>query len=237
MSSHEKLPFLLSNPHAGLRIPPEVQSCCILSQKDIVEDGDEGAGEIYDLASYVQECISADIARAIVDLNRSRDDFRPDGVVKTQTCWKVPVYSTYPSKLIIERLLKQYYDPYHQRLRELAGSVRMGVDCHTMAAQAPPIEADHGQERPWVCLSDLNGNSLPRGWMDILHDCFSRQFEGRVRVNHPFQGGYITRSHHHEMPWLQLELTRAPIFSPEQKRSRVLASLQNFWETLRKEES
>ncbi|MGC9327021.1 MAG: N-formylglutamate amidohydrolase, partial [Candidatus Hinthialibacter sp.] len=70
MNDRDKLPFLLSNPHSGLRIPPKVQSNCILSHKDIVEDGDEGAAEIYNLAPFVQECIKADIARAIVDLNR-----------------------------------------------------------------------------------------------------------------------------------------------------------------------
>ena len=41
------LPLLLSAPHAGLIIPPEVQDLCALSKEEIIEDGDEGAAEIF----------------------------------------------------------------------------------------------------------------------------------------------------------------------------------------------
>ena len=40
-----KLPILLSVPHAGGKIPPEVADICRLTDKDVREDGDEGADD------------------------------------------------------------------------------------------------------------------------------------------------------------------------------------------------
>jgi N-formylglutamate deformylase len=88
-----KMPLLISVPHAGLRIPEVVRSICVLSERDIIEDGDEGAADVYDLAPEVLKYVRTDVARAIVDMNRAEDDRRADGVVKTHTCWNVPVYS------------------------------------------------------------------------------------------------------------------------------------------------
>jgi N-formylglutamate amidohydrolase len=36
------LPLLISVPHAGLRVPREVEKQCILSEEEIIRDGDEG---------------------------------------------------------------------------------------------------------------------------------------------------------------------------------------------------
>jgi N-formylglutamate amidohydrolase len=60
-----KLPILLSVPHSGWKIPPEVQDICILTKKDILEDGDVGAAEIYyPLKEEVETFITTDIGRA-----------------------------------------------------------------------------------------------------------------------------------------------------------------------------
>ena len=93
-----KLPILLSVPHAGWKIPSEVEDICVLGQKEILEDGDVGAAEIYNpLKKKVEAFVTTKIARAIVDMNRAEKDFWKDGVIKTHTCWDVPVYKTFPS--------------------------------------------------------------------------------------------------------------------------------------------
>jgi N-formylglutamate amidohydrolase len=46
-----------------------------------------------------------------------------------------------------------------------------------------------------------------------------------VTLNEPFRGGYITRHHASEMPWLQLELSRAPFATNAEKRGAVLEAL------------
>ena len=219
------LPILISVPHAGLRIPHEIGDTCCLTSSEIAEDGDEGAAEIYAVESDVAHFVTTDIARAIIDLNRSKDDRRKDGVVKTHTCWDVVVYSRFPSEDLIETLLAAYYDPYHERLTQLADrAIRLAVDCHTMAAIGPPVAPDPGIERPWVCLSNADG-TCPQNWLDGLKNCFEAQFGPHVSVNDPFKGGYITRTHAVEMPWIQLELSRAPFLTNAEKRERVLRAL------------
>jgi N-formylglutamate deformylase len=223
-----KLPLLLSVPHAGLRVPAEVERYCALTPREIAADGDEGAAEIYALESQVAAFQTSGVARAIVDLNRAPGDRRPDGVVKTHTCWNVPVYREFPPEEVVEALLDRYYRPYQQGLTRLAGGEAMlGVDCHTMLAKGPPIGPGPGIERPWVCLSNGEG-TCPQPWIESLRQCFEELFEGPVTINDPFGGGYITRTHAAEMPWVQLELSRGPFLDLAAKRQRVLTALTNW---------
>ena len=41
------LPLLISVPHAGLRVPPEVADRCLLTAEEVAADGDVGVAEIY----------------------------------------------------------------------------------------------------------------------------------------------------------------------------------------------
>jgi N-formylglutamate amidohydrolase len=224
-----KLPLLASVPHAGLRVPEEAAPYCILTPEQIAEDGDVGAAEIYALEPELEAYVSTGIARAIVDLNRAEDDRRPDGVVKTHTCWNVPVYRELPPEQLVQRLLDRYYRPYHARLSELAGTgVRLGVDLHTMAATGPPVGPDPGRERPWVCLSNADGTTCAPDWLEALKECFEVGFGKNVRLNDPFKGGFITRSHAAELPWIQVELSRGPFMANTQKRRAVLEALTQW---------
>lgn len=221
------LPLLLSVPHAGLRVPEEVESLCILSLREIIEDGDEGAAEIYSLSAEVDRFVTTDVARAILDMNRAPEDRRKDGVVKTHTCWDVPVYGEFPSEPVIQGLLDRYYHPYHERLTTAAAGMVLGVDCHTMAAKAPPIGPDSGAERPDLCLSNADG-TCPEQWFESLAVCLERSFARPVSRNDPFQGGYIIRSHASELPWVQVELSRAPFLSNEEKRTAFLEAISRW---------
>ncbi len=223
-----KLPLLISVPHAGLWIPPEVRGICALTPQQIAADGDEGAAEIYDLKEEATAFVTTDVARAIVDLNRDEDDRTPDGVVKTHTCWNVPVYDEFPGEEVIEALLDRYHRPYHTRLRDLArADVKLGLDCHTMAAKGPPVGPDAGLDRPWICLSNADG-TCPQDWLESLASSFRRILEGPVSLNVPFKGGHIIRSHAAELPWIQMEVSRAPFMSCPDKRSLLVSVLREW---------
>lgn len=222
------LPLLLSVPHAGLLVPHEVKKLVILSEQQIIEDGDEGAAEIYrPLEKVAAAFVTTKVARAIVDINRAEDDRRQDGVIKTHTCWNVPVYDESPSDDLIEGLLEKYYRPYHAQLSQFPEGIKLGVDCHTMAAKGPPIGPDPGQTRPAICLSNADGTCSPE-WLEFLAECFSKAFEAEASINHPFKGGYIIRAHAKELPWVQLDLSRAPFLSNPEKSKRVLESLKHW---------
>jgi formiminoglutamase len=229
------LPVLISLPHGGLDVPESLRGNCLLSLEQIVQDGDEYAREIYaPLEVEAAAFVDTGIARAVLDMNRAEDDMRKDGVVKTHTCWDVPIWRKPLAKAEIERLLEEHHRPYHRRLSELAGraDILLGVDCHTMAASGPPVGPDPGVERPQVCLGDAGGESCPGQWMEILRSAFSARFPGRVTINEPFSGGYITRRHGGEMPWVQLELSRGDFANPGQKAEWVRGALAEALERI-----
>ena len=225
------LPLVVSVPHAGLRVPAEVASVCALAPEEVAADGDGGAAEIYSFEAEVGALVTTGVARAIVDMNRARHNRRADGVVKTHTCWNVGVWRRPLSQAEVEGLLDAYHAPYHEQLTELglSGEWVLGVDCHTMAATGPPLGPDTGRDRPWVCLSNGDG-TCPQGWIETLQEGFQQQLDGPVKVNDPFRGGHITRSHAAEMPWIQIELSRAPYLSNKDKRKAVRAALQHWAE-------
>ena len=225
------LPFLISLPHAGTEVPPEVEPLNLLTPGQIAADGDGGADSIYiRLRDHVRHFVFAGIARAYVDLNRGEEDIRMDGVVKTHTCWGEPIYSSPVSRELVGILIQKYHRPYHRRLEALAGQgVILGIDCHTMAETGPPLGPDTGETRPHVCLGDAHGTSCPSPWTRILAKCLEGYFQGDVRINRPFAGGWITRRQHRFMPWIQLELSRAPFATDVEKGERVLKALRRFY--------
>lgn len=222
------LPFLISVPHAGLRVPPEVVDICLLEEQDIVDDSDVGAlGIYYPLREKVAAFVTADIARAIVDMNRREDDMRKDGVVKTHTCWGVPIYKEIPSEEVISLLIQNYHRPYHAKLSQFNSNILMGIDCHTMAEVGPPVGPDPGSKRPRACLS--NGNTTcPDEWIDLMAECFEDSYNTEININSPFKGGHIIRSHANAIPWIQVELSREPFIENKEKGARFLSAIQNF---------
>lgn len=222
-----RLPLLVSLPHAGLEAPVEVAGDHRLSASEIAEDGDVQAAEIYALREHVARFVTTPIARAFVDMNRAPDDIRKDGVVKTHTCWDVPVWHEAPNAAALQQLLTRYHAPYHRALSACAGSVIAAVDCHTMAAFGPPVGPDPGVERPRACIGVADG-TCPAEWAEALADQLRRYLGGPVRINDPFKGGYIIRQHAAEGPWLMVELSRATDIPVEHKRLAFLAALTGW---------
>ena len=221
------LPLLVSVPHAGLKIPQEIEQYCALTQEQILDDSDEGAAEVYSFKPEVAGYVTTDVARVIVDVNRAETDRSPDGVVKTRTCQDVPVYCQIPPPELQETLIERYYRPYHNQLTELAARASLGFDCLAMLTIGPSVGPDAGCQRPNICLSNADG-TCPQDWFDKLIRCFEESFGIQVSVNEPFRGGHIIRTHASELPWVQVELSRAPFLSFAEKRKRVLEALSAF---------
>ena len=99
-----------------------------------------------------------------------------------------------------------------------APGVVLGLDCHSMAEQAPPIEAQSGCRRPLVCLGNAYGRSCEMRYAETLATCFREVFalqEEQVTLNEPFSGGFITRTYgNNPIPWIQLEINRSLYLRP-----------------------
>lgn len=229
-----QLPILISVPHAGTRIPPEVNGLCLLSQSDILTEYDAGSDTIYcSLEEHVTGFCTTDIARSLVDLNRAPDDIGGNGVIKSHTCRNVPVYRHFPDKNLVQQLLDRHYMPYHEKLSAAASTdtIKLGIDCHTMSAVGPPVSPDPGRERPLVCLSNANG-TCRQEWLDSLATCLAAAFKEKIAINAPFRGGHIIRTHAAEIPWLQVEISQTEAYSDDFKKNCLLEGLHRFCHTL-----
>jgi formiminoglutamase len=242
--SSSSLPFLISIPHGGDKIPEEVRDDIDLTQKDIFYDGDSLARELYDFKEMVTAIVDTSVARAVVDVNRAPDDLppdNPDGVIKTLTLQGKSVYKsgTFPTDEILRILLKKYYFPYHNKIAVLLReyNIKLALDCHTMFEYSPPIYDNPGQARPLVCLSnrgDEKGMPNEKGaiitcrpeWIQALASSFSMVFamEGEVRINSPFLGGYTCQYHfcNTGTPWIQIELNRRLYLSSSHSNGRSM---------------
>ncbi len=224
------LPVLISVPHGGEVIPPEIAGCVALSYRDIFIDGDALTRIIYDVKNDVEAFIEMPIARAIIDLNRDPGDRPPqnaDGVVKTCTTMLKPVYKNgmFPDERLVRRLMDQYYYPYHREIDELQhkNEFIISLDCHSMLRESPPISGQKSTQRPIICLSnggDENGEGIngcmttcPPELLRKMAICFCEAFEIGTRdvlLNNPFRGGYIVHSHSgHKKNWIQVEINRS----------------------------
>lgn len=216
----DKFPVLLSIPHGGRKIPNEIANRVCITPKDQFEDGDAFTREIYGIRHKVQGYVEGNIARAFVDLNRDVNDRppkNPDGVVKSMTCLGKPIYHSDRGldEELIDLLLRNYYHPYHKKIRELlysSGEIKLMLDCHTMEAVGPEISPDPGHERPKFCLGSNYGKSCPTDIVRRMAHCFKIAFglqDGEVAVDKPFAGGFITRAYgNNPTPCLQIEMNR-----------------------------
>jgi len=241
-----RLPCLISVPHGGTLVPPEVEDLIVLSPEEILRDGDPFTPELYDLPAV--RTVRTEIARAVVDVNRAPDDLppaNPDGVIKSHTCFGREVYRELPSPVLVNQLLERYYFPYHRRLREALreGEILIAFDCHSMAPYPPPIAPDR-EKRPAICLGDYHGRACDRRVTETLALCFREAFglkADEVLLNRPFVGGYITRRYGGDpIPWIQIEVRRDLYMDwdrlrtdrerLEETRERILKALSLFFE-------
>jgi len=216
----ERYPVLLSIPHGGDRIPPEVADQVVLSERDLLADGDAFTRDIYGIRDEVAVVVDTSIARAFIDLNRVADDLppgNPDGVVKSHTCHGVPVYrnAIWNDEQFVNSLLNKYYFSYHRQLQEqliLNQDLVLMLDCHSMEAIGPKIGPDSGSERPAICLGNQSGKSCGETMTQHMARSLCRAFDmgaAQVTINRPFAGGYITRHYANKpVPCLQIELNR-----------------------------
>jgi formiminoglutamase len=248
-------PLLISIPHGGDTIPPEVAEIVSITERDIFYDGDALTREIYGFGKRVDAFIETPIARAIVDVNRASDDrtpANPDGVVKIVTTDGTQVYreGMFPDDALIDELLQRYYFPYHETLGSLLENrnIRLALDCHSMLEHSPAASDKPDLPRPLICLSNrgdehgmpVSGRgpvTCPPEWIRALAESLRQAFagEGEVAMNDPFAGGYISQFHYKRsgIPWIQIEINRKlylneTYFDPERLRvdQRVIQELR-----------
>lgn len=227
------LPLVLSIPHCGTDIPPDIAKDLALSPDQAVESEDVGTREIFG-EMPVLAALAARWSRLVVDLNRPCDDLGPKGVIARADYFGRPVFRPgfEPDPKETQRRVDLYYQPYHQSLKERLAlpGLKLLLDCHSMDGVGPADAPDPGQTRAGV---NLGNNGGPGGEPDPKKGpvtcppelmrglAKAMQAEGlSVSLNNPYAGGYITREYGLALAKkgkaaLQIELNKVLYQSPQ----------------------
>ena len=79
-----------------------------------------------------------------------------------------------------------------------------------------------------ICLGNDHHNTCPEEWIILLAEIMEAEFGQPVAINVPFAGGYITRRHGREKPWIQLEMSRTDKLTNQDKTAGLLGSLRQW---------
>ncbi|MET3116711.1 N-formylglutamate deformylase [Undibacterium sp. GrIS 1.8] len=219
------VPLLISMPHVGTNIPPEV-SAQLESVAFDKADTDWHLPLLYNMAQDLgASVIHADYSRYVIDLNRSRDDSNlypgldTTGLCPVDTFTKQALYPAgkTPDAAEVQRRIATYWQPYHDQLQQELDRLRAQFgtvilwDAHSIASQVPRFFQGK--------LSDLNfgtadQRSCDPGLQQALMHCLQTSAEAQTYshiFNGRFKGGYITRNYgqpHDGVHAVQLEMSQ-----------------------------
>lgn len=197
-------PLLISFPHAGTHIPPELErrmTRAALQRADV----DWHLPQLYDFAREMgASLLVAQQARHVIDLNRPPEDesLYPGqdvtGLIPIDTFRKEPLYrpGQAPDAAEVRERVVRYWQPYHDalrgeldRLRAAHGQVVLW-EAHSICSVLPRFFAGK--------LSDLNlgtaeGRACAPAVQAAAEAPMSAQREFTHVSNGRFKGGHITR--------------------------------------------
>ncbi|MEM7784018.1 MAG: N-formylglutamate deformylase [Planctomycetota bacterium] len=221
-------PLLISNPHSGTFIPPEIAETMTEAGLER-RDTDWFLSKIYDFPAVESAAmISANTSRYVIDLNRPTDDtsLYPDrqttSICPTITFDQRPIYQDglEPDQAEIEKRIEHYWQPYHdQLLTELDRLIEQFgfavlLDVHSVAEQVPFLFEG---KIPDFNFGTHHGKSCGAALQEIIEN-FADSIQGYSHViNGRFIGGYITRHYGslENVHAVQLELNRATYLDEE----------------------
>ena len=197
------LPLLISVPHDGRLVPPDIQSRMTPAARN-TPDTDWHVAELYDFANELgANVLLARYSRYVVDLNRSSDDAAlyagqvSTGLCPVRTFAGDPIY-THGYEMdaeIRDERVRRYWRPYHTCLRDTLAGLRKrhGIallwDAHSIASVVPRLFAGR---LPELNIGTNGGASCPRG-VERAVCGVARRSGYSLAVNGRFRGGFITR--------------------------------------------
>lgn len=223
------IPLLVSFPHAGTDIPPELEARMTpeaLQRADV----DWHLPQLYAFARDMgASTIAARYARHVIDLNRPPEDTSlypgqdVTGLLPTDTFRKQPLYrpGQAPNAAEAEERRVRYWQPYHdalnaelERLRALHGSVVLW-EAHSIASVMPRF---FDGKLPDLNLGTAEGRACAPALQAAVEATMNAQSQFTHVSNGRFKGGHITR--HYGRPErgihaLQLEMCQCTYMDEE----------------------
>ncbi|NIA68961.1 N-formylglutamate deformylase [Pelagibius litoralis] len=206
--SQGSLPLLVSMPHSGTHIPPEL-AARMTEEGLAVPDTDWHIPRLYDfLGDLDVSVIRATHSRYVADLNRA-----PDGAAlyagadNTELCpistfGRRPIYrdGQAPAEAEVAQRRSDYWQPYHDRIAAALATMkeRHGIallwDAHSIRSEVPRFFEGR---LPDLNLGTAEGAAAAPDLLGIL-TAVAREAEAigySHAANGRFKGGYITRQY------------------------------------------
>lgn len=236
-------PLVVTIPHSGEQIPPEARWLDGLSETILMCDVDRYVDQLY-LETLGELKLSPVICpwhRYVVDLNRLSEDVDQDSVLghshrsgsfpqglhwvnttKGYRLMKEPI-----SPELHDLIVQKYFEPFHQQVRDRFAGMRAEgftqiyhLDLHSMPSTGTGAHRDAGQRRAEIVISDFNGKSASREFLELVKGKFvDAGFQ--IAVNWPYIGGRLTQTYgqpEHGQHTIQVELRRDLYMNEESKQ-------------------
>jgi N-formylglutamate deformylase len=218
-----KVPIIISSPHSGTYFPQEIATRLHPQKAETPDDTDWFIDRLYDFAPQLGiTVIRANYSRWVIDLNRDPES-KPlytdgrviTGLVPLTNFNGEPLYANgEPDELEIAERIHKYYLPYHEKVEELLTATKrefgtaLLFDAHSIRKVVPGIQSE---PFPDLILGDnddtsASGEIIKAAWETLQNKGYAAEH------NHPFKGGYITRSFGkpgENIHALQLEMAKA----------------------------
>lgn len=201
----QRSPLLISIPHAGTHIPPDV-AARMTDEGTSVPDTDWHVDRLYDFTRTAGvSVIAATHSRYVVDLNRPPDG-KPlyPGASNTELCptssfGDKPLYvpGNEPDAGEVDARREVYWRPYHDRIEKTLNQLKaqhgfaLLYDAHSICSEVPRF---FDGRLPDLNLGTVEGRSCAPSLRDALSQVaqnaaptYTMADDGR------FKGGYITR--------------------------------------------
>ncbi|MEM9668183.1 MAG: N-formylglutamate amidohydrolase [Pseudomonadota bacterium] len=227
------VPILFTSPHSGANYPASMLPGLRVPVMDLRRTEDAFVDELFaGAARHGGQMISANYARAYVDLNRDARELDPDmfadgaprtvavpsarveaglGCLPKVAARGEPIYAKRLSRAEGEYRLTLVHDAYHSFIRQTLDDFRARfgiavlIDCHSMPSQQP------GRRKLTdIVLGDRFGSSCDSRLTSLAERSF-RRLGYSVSRNAPYAGGFTTRAYgrpKQRIHALQIELNR-----------------------------
>ena len=243
------VPLLVSFPHAGTEIPPEIAARMTPEALQLA-DVDWHLPQLYAFVRAMgASTIAARFARHVIDLNRPPEDTSlypgqdVTGLLPLDTFRKQPLYRAgqAPDASEAQERRARYWQPYHdalgaelERLRAMHGAVVLW-DAHSIASRMPRFFEG---KLPDLNLGTADGRACAPALQAAAEAAMAAQSAYTHVSNGRFKGGHITR--HYGQPErgihaLQLEMCQSTYMdetAPFAYRADLAAQVQPLLERM-----
>ncbi|MDJ0710383.1 MAG: N-formylglutamate deformylase [Woeseiaceae bacterium] len=235
-------PLLISVPHDGCHLPPEVQDA-MTPAGTALPDTDWHVAQLYEFAGELgANILVANYSRYVVDLNRpaSDEELYPGqlatGLCPTQTFAGESIYT---SGQLIDKAARvdAFWHPYHDRIRVTLEALRarhghaLLWDAHSIPSRVPRL---FDGELPALNIGTNSGASCSRA-LEQAVTSVAKASEYSTVLNGRFRGGYITRHYgdpDNHIHALQLEIAQR-VYMDEQTTTYDAEKALRLRDTLR----